>query len=277
MSTTASIDVELVYDRFLGRDDALTNLQGALLRLAPKWSEQALVYRSSRDQDPLDLSVEHALRDAVLRAAGERGPTYETLVARYGAGNERVFGSAELRGATPDLTVIVSVDEHPVSRLGDALQLGNTIALQLRRKRVQGQPVSAWATDAFEALAETTSPASGAISSSDEYNAKVMSDGPGVAAVGRDFGRYLPGAFTANFFGPPYVELIGRARLLAAPRARAVDAGVLITAGDDPAQWDSAERQECDDELLAHLGREYFFSKTAMPATTVAPDWVPDQ
>lgn len=165
------------------------------------------------------------------------------------------------------------MDEHPISRLGDALQLGNTITLQLRRKRVQGRAASAWATDALAALAEATSPAWGAISSSEEYNAKVMSDGPGMAAVGRDFGRYIPGVFTANFFGPPYVDLIGWERLLAAAGARSVDKGVLITTGNDPGQWNSDERGRRDDELLAHLGREHFFSKTAMPARTVAPNW----
>jgi hypothetical protein len=77
-------------------------------------------------------------------------------------------------------------------------------------------------------------PAWGAVSSREEYDAKVMSDGPGVAAIGRDFGRFLPGLFTLNFFGPPWVDLVGRERLLGAPGARAVGDGVLIAAGDDP-------------------------------------------
>ena len=95
----------------------------------------------------------------------------------------------------------------------------------------------------------------------------------GFAAVGRDFGRFLPGLFTANFFGRPYVELIGRERLLTAPGARALGDGVLITAGDDPAEWDSAERRARDHALLECLGPEHFFSKTAMPAETRAPSW----
>lgn len=80
MAPSTSIDVEFVYDRFLGADDVLTHLQRALSKLAPEWGEQALVYRSSQDRDPLDLSVEGAVRNAVLRGKGERGPTYHALV-----------------------------------------------------------------------------------------------------------------------------------------------------------------------------------------------------
>jgi hypothetical protein len=64
-----------------------------------------------------------------------------------------------------------------------------------------------------------------------------MSEGPTIAAVGLDFARYLPGVFAANFFGPPYVELIGRERLMAAPASQvaSVDDGVLVALDDDPA------------------------------------------
>lgn len=272
MATSRSVDVELAYDRFLGEGEALLNIYRFLAEYAPKWCEGLRVYRGPHDQETLDpASVD--LRDVVLRAAAERGETYRALVAQHGAGDERLFGSVELRGASPDLTVVISVDERRVSPLGDALQLGNTLALQLRRSRVQGKPASAWAVGAMHDLAGTTSPAWGAISSGEEYDAKVMSDGAGVATVGRDFGRYLPGLFTANFFGRPYVDLIGRERLLAVRGARPVDDGVLIMAGEDPAEWNSAERRSREDELLEHLGREHFFSKTAMPAMTRAPDW----
>jgi hypothetical protein len=251
------IDVQLVYDRFIGEGDALAAAQRVLVEHAPEWYERVAV----------------DLRESVLREAGERGPTYHAMVERYGRPEyERFNGSGELRG-TRDLTVVVSVDEWPVSPLGDALQLGNTVTLQLRRARVQGRPARVWAASVFEALAAATAPAWGAVWAREEYDAKVMSDGPGVAAIGRDFGRFLPGLFTVNFFGPPYVDLIGRERLLGAPGARAVGDGVLIAAGDDPSAWAGEERRRRDDELLDHLGREFFFAKTAMPARTRAPDW----
>ena len=76
----------------------------------------------------------------MLAAAGERGPTYRALVKRYGAGDERLFGSVELRGAGPELIVVISVDERVVSRLGEKAALGNHIAFQVRRSKVADRP-----------------------------------------------------------------------------------------------------------------------------------------
>jgi hypothetical protein len=39
-----------------------------------------------------------------------------------------------------------------------------------------------------------------------------MSESPRAEAVGRDFGRYLPGVFWLNFFGPDYTDRIGPER-----------------------------------------------------------------
>ena len=266
------LDLEVVFDRFLGDGDSLERVYEILVRHAPEWSEQLRVYRSARDQERLEHSPD-VFRDAVLKVAGERGETYRALVARHGSGDERLFGKVELRGATPDLTVVIAVDERAVTPRGDALVLPNDVTFQLRRARVQGQPAATWANVVLEEIAASTTPVWGAISAGSEYDAKVMSDGPGFAAIGRDFGRFLPGLFSVNFFGPPYVDLIGRRRLLDAPGAREVGEGVLITVADDPRQWDAPAHREREDAVLDHLGREYFFSKTAMPSLTKAPDW----
>lgn len=115
----------------------------------------------------------------------------------------------------------------------------------------------------------------GAIRSTDEYAAKVMSDGPTIFAIGRDFARFLPGIFTANFFGDRYCALIGSDRLLSAPpsRVRRVDDGILLALGEDPAEWCSPERAEAEQAVVAHLGRELFFSKAHSSEPTRAPDW----
>jgi hypothetical protein len=103
----------------------------------------------------------------------------------------------------------------------------------------------------------------------------VMSDGPAIAAVGRDFGRYLPGVFSANFFGVPYVELLGRERLLDAPAQEVwpLDAGILAVRDTAPHAWDSPAREQADQRLLDHLGREHFFAKPHPPDVSRAPDW----
>lgn len=167
-----ALDVEVVFDRFLG--DSLERVYDVLVRHAREWCQQLCVYRDARDQERLELSPE-AFRETILRVAGERGETYRALVARHGAGDERLFGQVEFRGATPDLTVVVGIDERIVAPLGGALTLGNHVTFQLRRARVQGQPAARWAKHLFEELVEATSPAWGAISGGEEYDAKVMS------------------------------------------------------------------------------------------------------
>ena len=272
---SASIDVELVYNRYLPAGDDLDRLQEALRIHMPEWSTGLRVYKGRGNQRPIEVGEPGALGAAVVNAAGERGLLYHELVAEHGPGYERLFGSAELRGASRELVVIVAIDEDPFARMGGALLMGNRISLQIRRARVMGKLAARWAETVFEDLCGRTSPAWGAVRSSEEYEAKVMSDGPTIAAVGRDFSRFLPGLFTANFFGAPYAELIGRDRLLTAPGARAdiVDEGVLLIVGDDPGAWETAARQETEQRLLNHLGREHFFLKDHAWQKTRAPDW----
>jgi hypothetical protein len=215
------------------------------------------------------------LRTTVLEAAGERGPTYRALVERYGAGDERLFGSVELRGAGLEVIVVISVDERVVSRLGDMAALGNHIAFQVRRSKVADRPGAVWIEKVFETFCDRLSPVSGQAGHPDEYWAKVMSERPSIAAVGRDFGRFLPGVFWSNFFGRRYRELFGDDRLGSTPASRVagVDDGVLVGLGLEPSRWDIPEYAAAEQRVCDHLGSEAFFSKAELDRPTVAPDW----
>jgi hypothetical protein len=272
---SADLDCEVVFDRYLGADDELDVLQALLVAAAPRWCSKLRVWRGPRDQRLVDVGRPGALRAAVLAAAGERGPTYRALVERYGAGDERLVGSAELRGAGPELVLVVSVDERVVSPLGPATQLGNDIALQVRRPRVKGRGGAVWVQEVFTGLCAGLSPAWGSAQHPAEYWAKVMSDGPSIAAVGRDFGRFLPGVFWLNFFGRRYRALLGEERLRSTPAdaVLAVDDGVLVALAPGPWNWDTPEYAVAEQRVRDHLGAELFFSKAHPDRPTVAPDW----
>jgi hypothetical protein len=207
----SDVTAEFVYDRFLGDGAVLGDLETALQEHAVHWAESVRVVRAPRDQRELDLSSTGWLEAAVVAAARERGVTYRALVERHGAGDERLFGSVELRGATRALVVVVSIDERPLARLGGRLSFGNRIALQIRGSQVEGRRASEWVLGAFEGIAGPTSPTWGAVAAHEEYHAKVMSDGQTLEAVGRDFARFLPALFTAKLL---------RASLRRAHRAR---------------------------------------------------------
>lgn len=102
-----------------------------------------------------------------------------------------------------------------------------------------------------------------------------MSEPPTIAAVGHDFGRYVPGVFWLNFFGRRYRNLIGEDRLRAAPveEVTAADDGVLMVLPGGPTAWDTPEYAISEHQLRAHLGPELFFSKAEPDRLTVAPDW----
>lgn len=271
----ADLDAEVVVDRFLGGAD-LDVLQAVLELLAPEWCEKLRVRKGPGDELPVDVGQPGALRAAVLATAGERGATYGDFVERYGRPPlERLTGSAELRGTGPELVVVVTVDQMVLSPLGMARDLGNGVALQVRRPKVEGQIGRDWLREAFETVCSELSPAWGFAGHVSEYWAKVMSDEPPIRAIGRDFGRFLPGVFWLNFFGRRCLDLVGEDRLLSTPAARlaAIDSGVLVELGSDPLAWDTPNYTSEEQRVRDHLGMELFFSKARPDRSTVVPDW----
>ena len=269
------IDVQLSFDRFIGEDETLPTLQEVLLEAAPDWTRELHLYAAPRERTPVSVSSPDALRDAVMSAATERGATYKRLAAQRPPTKPRRQGTAELRGADSALTVVVVIDERPLARMGDKLLLGNSITLQLRRAKIGGQAAGEWATSVFEQLCARTEPVWGAVTALDEYAAKVMSDGPGAAAVGRDFSRFLPGVFGTNFFGPRYRDLIdeGGVREIDGVRAEPAGSGLIVELSRDPHDWDSPPRGELEQQVVDALGRDLFFSKQHPDAATRAPRW----
>ncbi len=270
------IDAEVVLDRSLTTGDGLDVLPEVLLATVPEWCSKLRVWKSRRDQPPIDVQQPEALAKALLAAASDRGPTYRALVKQHGRPPfERLFGSAELRGAGPELTVVVSIDEWITSPLGSRKGLGNQIALQVRRSKVEGCAAHVWLRETFETLCARLAPAWGSACHPAEYSAKVMSDGPRIEAVGRDFGRFLPGLFWLNFFGRRYRRLIGDQRLRSAPGGRValINDGILIGLGSDPRHWNTPDYARTEMQVREHLGQELFFSKADPDRPTVAPLW----
>ena len=267
----SDLDAELVFDRILGKRD-LNTLQELLVKLAPDWSAKLRIGQSQNDQWSIPIDERDSLATSVLASAAERGPTYHQLVKIYGRPEcERMVGSAELRGSGPELTVIISVDEIVISSLGDAKQLGNNIDLQIRSSRVERRPAAAWLEQAFKVLCEKLTPAWGYACHPEEYWAKVMGVSPSIAAIGRDFVRYLPGVFWLNYFGPRYQEKIGADRLRSAPaeRVSTIGDGILISLAQDPSEWRRSAYANTERQVRDHLGREQFFEKQ-QPARVIS-------
>jgi hypothetical protein len=258
------LDLGLVFDEFLADTFVLDELQVLLTKHAPAWATGIRIWKERGDQRPIDLNEPHSLRRAVIASASERGPTYETMVAKYGAGDERLQGYAELRSKTNGLIVVVHIDEKPLARFAGRLLLGNSISFQIRHSRVEGRAARDWALSILRDACAVMSPVWASGSSSGEYMAKVMSNG---FAAGRDFSKFLPGLFWLNFYGAPYVAAMGIQALETVPAHYkvAIGDGFMIQLHPDPSAWATPEYRTAEERARRSIGPDFFFSKASPP------------
>src|SRR5262249_15270269 len=140
-----------------------------------------------------------------------------------------------------------------------------SISVDTRRVAIEGVRAKDWLRGFFIDLCQAMAPAWGCVRHPDEYAAKVMTEPPRIEAIGRDFGRFLPGLFWLNFFGPKDVGDIGRDRLLSAPASKVepLGKGVLIGLGDEAPNWSGSGARAMEERVNQHLGPRFFFRKDA--------------
>jgi hypothetical protein len=144
------------------------------------------------------------------------------------------------------------------------------------RSTIEGRPLAEWARDFFAAVPAELPVRYANGWSSDEFDAKNLIMSPEVVkAVGVQIDRAVPGLYWLNYFGAPYVSLVGRQRLLSSPghQVQAVASGVLIGLGSRPNDWNGQRYEQRERHVIAHLGEQYFFSKHDPEKDTRAPDF----
>jgi hypothetical protein len=266
------IDVDFVFTRDIAEDNTLIEIEGLLRRSAAAWCEALRIWVTNREQTPIH---EGRLKAETVDAVTDNGPVSPLVTRTIPAESTRRIGSVEIRGASPDVTAFISVDAFPYSRRSGKPAMNNDVGIQVRRPKVAGRPAADWSADFFAETCATTNPLWGTVNTWSEYDQKVMSHGPEIRAVGRNFDKYLPGLFAHNYFGPPYVELIGEDALLSAPAAetRKIGDGVLLVVEPDPERWDTPQAMSRNQTILDHLGREYFYDKHNPTQDVSAPKW----
>lgn len=145
---------------------------------------------------------------------------------------------------------------------------------------VEGKATAEWARAFFRAFAAAVPLRYGQARTRAEFDAKNMvREKRSTRAVGVNLKRALPGLYWMNFLGRDYLDLIGPERFSAvpAPFVEDLDAGVCIGLDEDPGRWSADEYRQREDALLAHLGREYFFSKADPERSTKAPAFEADR
>ena len=103
----------------------------------------------------------------------------------------------------------------------------------------------------------------------------IVDDTEGYRAVGVDYHTALPGLYWLNFFGPDYVALMGKEKLLSAPAYRVAEVGngIFLQLHANADEWNQPHGIAREEAVEAHIGAQYFFSKKDPSRTTVAPDF----
>ncbi len=262
MAEKLALDIVLCLGGFLLIDDRLDGLQEVLLRHSSGWDGALRFWPRSPHEISLDLHVTGTLLESVKRKLAEDQPW-----------SSRVCGSVELRGATSALGLVLGVDEKTFNRVGDRWLWGNRIAIEVRKKKIGDDDAVEWAEAITRDLCATLSPWYARANSTGEYRSKNIDDTTGaVRAVGVDVAGGLPGLYWINFFGAPYVDLLGRDRLLTAPGdcIQEVGGGVLLRLSPNPLSWTSDAYRAVERSVLQHLGERYFFSKSEPTRPSIA-------
>src|SRR5262245_21567595 len=107
------LDICLDFARSLVDGADFHELQPLLREFAPRWSAGLHVWRYRQEKTLVDINHPGALAAGVLERATERGPLYYRRQREQGTDvPERIFGSAELRGADRSLILVPIIDSQ---------------------------------------------------------------------------------------------------------------------------------------------------------------------
>jgi hypothetical protein len=270
------LDGDLYFGDSLFAGDTVAKLENLLCGRAPRWCRDAYVYVAGEAKRPLDFGA-GSLAAELRRAATARAtPFYRQLEEAFGsaAGSHRAVGQVEIRSSDPSLILIIKADEDVVAEAGSTKSWANSISVQVRRGRVETEESSAWLRHFMIEVARQAAPAYGRALLADEFQHKNLVDNAGHSvALGVDFANGLPSLYWLSIFGSPYIELLGRQKILTSPAPFVEEVGeaVVIALGESPFEWNTDEYRSREEAVLAHIGHEYFFSKDAPERRLLAP------
>jgi hypothetical protein len=218
----------------------LSGLEEFLRKTLPTWSSG------------LQVAVNVDSRTSIAVPPGSLGD-----VALKVAAPRNGLGSAVLRGSHRGIRVYLDSWEKtsPPELNMIAVEIGKVLT-------IEGSTPPDWAREFFTAMAAGLPLRYGNARLADEFGAKNMvDDASGLRAIGVKLTEGLPGLYWLNCFGPPYIELIGKEKLLSSPAYVVIEvSGKTVLALDEsPLAWRTDDYRAREDAVLRHLGEVYFF------------------
>ena len=235
------------------REAQLDALHALIRDLLPLWSTSLAVSDNEISPNRVLVGTAGRLCEAVHKAVPPRGLQIAVLTGSYEGAWIYLF--------------------HNESTLPE---LDNISLDIIDRSTMEGQDISAWARTFFQAVVERLNVRYANVHIHEEFKAKNMiDDETGVEAIGVQLWQSLPGLYWLNYFGTPYVKLMGRDRLLSAPayEVAEVNGGILLALDATADAWQSLDYRRRERDVIEHLGRQFFFSRHDPEYQTVAPEF----
>ena len=274
-----AITFEAHFDADLAEADICDRLQDWLRDHSPRFASGLRVLSYERDPDAVfvDVSVEASLHRAMVERGSARGATFDELGAQGPpVPYARRFGKVMLRGKAPKSFLGLRFDQfHPGMPMGDKWLWSNSVSGHIETHTIDRLSAAEWVGSLLETLAQHPALLWAAAYASGEWHARNMHDEPdGMWAIGRDVRQSLPGLFWLNVFGKPYVDHIGRPRLLSVPSDLVMEIGeaVLIRIDGTPAEWATDGSRSAREVAADHLGAEHFFDRRFPERRLSTPD-----
>jgi len=276
-----NLDLTLYMRSSLLKDSALDTFQRLLRQLAPRWASRLYLYRFRESYPSIDITVDGALQELALTKGLERGMLFDRLQElTTSPKTSRRFGSLELRGANQQLTVVLQFDDWVFQPVGTAWIAGNSISIQVRAGIVEEKEAVIWIQECFSSCCRLLTPFYGFACATEEYESKnIFQKGGMVKAIGINLAKHLPGLYWLNYFGEPYVKMMGEPRLMSAPThdvTKIDSTGVLFKLCPTPVEWLTPQYKSLESSVVQHLGKQYFFSRDHQDRNKVSPFELPE-
>lgn len=234
--------------------EQLDRLQSLINSHLPNWS--------------LGLSVGEGDKDPQATRVGNRS-LHQTIqeFTRPQSGLARVMLSGRYEGLNFYAESSLSTFPLELNRLSIEI---------MDRMEIEGKDPVKWVWEFFESLSTLIHLRYGTAHSVEEFEAKnIDKAGGGRRALGVRLAKSLPGLYWLNYFGVPYVKIMGKDVLLTAPAydVRQIGEGILLALDSHPSNWYLSTYRDLENEVLKHIGPEFFFSRIDPNRKTRAPDF----
>lgn len=96
------------------------------------------------------------------------------------------------------------------------------------------------------------------------FESPVIIDGKPMMGGGHRLNQSLPGVYWVNFFGPVYVEFLGKEKFISLPcyyKEKLQDGGFMVMTARSPFDYEEPETKKLEKEIIEQLGHDTFFDK----------------